>query len=318
MLDTHTFISILTLEREELLTVSIHLPADVREEFEGRLNDAFRSDTFSDKATAWNAERKQVIAEAMELHLLPAGAKFAREWLREETEDNLALKCADTLRGVRQLHSLFRSSHLLLNINLQRINFAPYVTPELKEGDTCSVLAVSWGKGDPKTDAVALVFLDEAGRLREHSHVDNLLDKENEDEFVDIIKRRQPDVIVIGGFSMSSAKLRARVRQIVSGGSHDPTAAYLGQAPPPPPANTEDFKIPVEWVHDEVARIYQNSKRATDEFSALSPLQRYCIGLARYAQGPVNEYAALGSDLLAISFKEDYQHMVSTASVYFG
>lgn len=65
--------------------------------------------------------------------------------------------------------------------------------------------------------------------------------------------------------------------------------------------------VPVVFVPDEVARIYQHSKRAADEFSVLPPIGRYCIGLARYTQSPVNEYAALGSDLVAITFDEDQQ-----------
>ena len=49
--------------------------------------DAFSSDSYSDTAKAWNAERSRVVTEAMEQHLLPVGAKWAREWLREEVED---------------------------------------------------------------------------------------------------------------------------------------------------------------------------------------------------------------------------------------
>lgn len=41
------------------------------------------------------------------------------------------------------------------------------MTPGMKLGDTASVLAVSWGKGDPHKDAITLVFVDEAGRMRE-------------------------------------------------------------------------------------------------------------------------------------------------------
>jgi hypothetical protein len=33
---------------------------------------------------------------------------------------------------------------------------------------------VSWGKGDPQKDPITLVFLDEAGRLREYTRTDNL------------------------------------------------------------------------------------------------------------------------------------------------
>lgn len=185
----------------------------------------------------------------------------------------------------------------------------------MQPGDTSSVLAVSWGKGDPKQDAITLVFVDEEGRLREHTKVDNLVDQELKDEFVDLLKRRRPDVIAIGGFSMATTRLAQQIKLLVGGGPpKDPESAPWGmeQPPPPPPTNDQAFDIPVIYVHDEVARIYQHSKRAADEFSALSPIAKYCVGLARYTQSPLNEYAALGVDVAAISYDEEDQHLVSS------
>lgn len=174
----------------------------------------------------------------------------------------------------------------------------------MKAGDIASVLAISWGKGDPHKDAITLVFVDEAGRLREHTKVDNLVDQEMRDEFADLLSRRKPDVIVIGGFSMATTKLVQRVKAILRG-------EQLGEEGwEPTPSNEQAFDIPVIYIFDEVARIYQHSKRAADEFSALSPTAKYCVGLARYTQSPLVEYAALGSDITAISFDED-QRLVS-------
>lgn len=173
----------------------------------------------------------------------------------------------------------------------------------MKPGEIPSVLAISWGKGDPHKDAITLVLIDEAGRLREHTKLDNLVDQELKDEFLDMLSRRKPDVIVIGGFSMATTKLAGRVKEVLRGESSD------GMPDSVPVSNGPAFDIPVIYVFDEVARIYQHSKRATDEFSALSPTAKYCVGLARYTQSPLLEYAALGSDISAISFDED-QHLV--------
>ena len=192
---------------------------------------------------------------------------------------------------------------------------APYITPELKPGDTASVLAVSWGKGDPQKDAITLVYLDEAGRLREHIKVDNLVDQDNRDDFTGLLKRRRPDVIVVGGFSMATTKLSSRVKAIVNGEplNAEPTAAGTdgwGAAEPHKEVNEQAFNIPVMYVRDEVARIYQHSRRAAEEFSALSPVAKYCVGLARYTQSPLNEYAALRQDITAITFEDEDQHLV--------
>mgnify|MGYP002400249757 FL=1 len=130
--------------------------------------------------------------------------------------------------------------------------------------------------------------------MRENTKLDNLHDAELLDEFYDILRRRKPDVIAIGGFSMTTLKLAHRIKEVLKG-SDD---------------NSQSFDIPVVYVRDEVARIYQHSKRANDEFPSLSPIAKYCVGLGRYIQSPLNEYAALGADITAITFSEEDQHLV--------
>ena len=186
----------------------------------------------------------------------------------------------------------------------------PYVTPTTQPGDTPSVLTISWGKGDPQKDAITMVFLDEAGRFREHMKIDNLVDEETKDQFRDLIQRRRPDVIAIGGFSLNTTKLSQRVKETV-GKKPPPEQLQSWNAEPPPPPTEGDLNVPVIYAQDEVARIFQHSKRAEEEFGALSTIARYCVGLARYVQSPLNEYAALGSDITAISFDEDCQQLVS-------
>ena len=77
----------------------------------------------------------------------------------------------------------------------------------MKPGDVPSILTMSQGKGDPQKDAIALVFVDQAGKLRERTKIDNLVDPELRDEFTDLLKRRRPNLIVISGFTMATSKL---------------------------------------------------------------------------------------------------------------
>jgi transcription elongation factor SPT6 len=182
---------------------------------------------------------------------------------------------------------------------------APYITRELKYGESASsVLAISWGKGDPHKDPITLVFVDEAGRMREHTKIDNLHDADNIDEFKDLLKRRKPDVAVVGGFTVATLKLMNRVKELFRGSSSNPSDQGWGTS------NEQAFDIPAIYVHDDVARIYHHSKRAAEEFSALPPNAKYCVGLARYVQSPLNEFAALGPDITAISLDKDNQHLV--------
>lgn len=197
----------------------------------------------------------------------------------------------------------------------KRIDIKPLFTGLSDEGlEAPKVLAVSWGDGDPKKDAISVVFVDPAGRLLEHAKFDNLMDKELENDFLDIVGRRRPDLVAIGGFSASTNRLYDRVRQLVI----DPDWAKAQEEQGKPIIEEATFdvrdldrRIPVKYVQDAVARIFQHSKRAEEEFGTLSVTTRYCIGLARYAQSPLNEYAALGQDITAITFDQDAQHLVS-------
>lgn len=287
MLDSAQFLHIIAAESEHLVNVSIYLTNEAKGRFERLLNDAFASDSYSDIAKAWNEERSRVVQEALDQHLVPVGMKWCREWLREEVEDALAVHCGNKLR--------------------ERIDVAPFAPADSQPGYSPSVLAISWGKGDPQKDAITIVMLDDMGRLREHVKIDNLVDQDYKDEFTDLLRRRRPDVIVVGGFSMATTKLSARVKELLSGKPAEGDPATPDWRPP---QNEQSFDIPVIYVRDEVARIYQHSKRATEEFSTLSPIAKYCVGLARYAQNPLNEYAALGADITAISFEDEDQHLI--------
>ena len=77
---------------------------------------------------------------------------------------------------------------------------------------------MSWGKGDPQKDVITIIYLDEGGRLREHTRLDNLVDEDNRKELRDILKRRRPDVITVGGFSIATAKLLLGVEQKLGDG----------------------------------------------------------------------------------------------------
>jgi len=303
---THKFLNILAAEANHFVTVSITMSDDEKSDFENDLVTAFISDSFSDTVNAWNAERRRIIAETMDQHLMPHGAKWTREWLREEVEDLLARQCGETLREVGSSGAIGE----LLAKGTQRIDVAPFKVDDFQPGETPAVLAVSWGKGDPQKDHITLVFLDEAGRLREHTRIDNLNDVEYQEEFRDFVRRRKPDVIAIGGFSVATTRLSLQVKETLHQTlAEDGTFANPGDA-------QEFSRMAITYVSDEVARKYQHSNRVADELASFSPIIKYCIGLARYVQNPLNEYTALGSDITTIVFEEQYQHLIPREKLF--
>jgi len=94
------FLHILAAESEHLITVSINIREDIRDQFVQDLIAAVSSDGYSEASRLWNAVRAQAVTEAMDKILLPFGAKWIREWLREEVEDVVARACGEELERV--------------------------------------------------------------------------------------------------------------------------------------------------------------------------------------------------------------------------
>ncbi|PVG00182.1 hypothetical protein CPB86DRAFT_871966 [Serendipita vermifera] len=294
MTKSSQFLHVMAAEADHLVTVQVGIPEETRRQFVDDLRQAVSSDGYSDASRLWNEVRAQAVTEAVDKHFLPYGAKWIREWLREEVEDWVARKCGDELE--------------------RRINVKPlfYDQPDFVL-DYPSVMAISWGDGDPRKDPISVVFLGGDGRLRDHAKFDNLKDKDLENEFLGLIKQRKPNFIVIGGFSPATHRLVEIIRPLVYDPDWVKAQTEKGHPPSDPVGfDNRDSKNPlhVKFVQDAVARIFQHSKRAAEEFGTLSLTSRYCIGLARYAQSPLNEYAALGADVTAISFDQDAQHLV--------
>jgi transcription elongation factor SPT6 len=101
MSESSQFLFMLEAEAKNLITITISLPSDSKAAFERRLTDALASDSFSEAAKSWNEQGYLVVQEVLDLHLLPLGAKWAREYIREEVEDVLASRVGTTLRKVR-------------------------------------------------------------------------------------------------------------------------------------------------------------------------------------------------------------------------
>jgi transcription elongation factor SPT6 len=106
LLSSSQFLYILRAEQEHLVNISIQLQPEAKSAFELRLNEAFASSSFSENAKAWNEERSRVVQETIEQHLIPAGVKWVREFIREEAEDYLANDCSAQLVKVRKRATL--------------------------------------------------------------------------------------------------------------------------------------------------------------------------------------------------------------------
>ncbi|OAQ35444.1 transcription elongation factor Spt6 [Linnemannia elongata AG-77] len=265
------YLQILQAQSEGLVKVEIKIPEEAN--YLQGVMDYFLSDNFSENSQKWNELRRKVLSTALKDSVFVLIERGMSEKLRTQAEEWVAKKCQTTLED--------------------KLMMAPYV-PRGARFDreySARVVAISHGAGSSK-DAIQVAFVDDKGKFMDHMKIDNLRDEKSQKDLIDFLDRRRPDVIVVGGFTVNTRRLVEQVEKVVG--------------------DLRELRgddISVIMTNDEVARLYQHSKAAQEDHPEANPLTRYCISLARLIQNPMNEYAALGRDLINIR-QHPLQHLV--------
>ncbi|KAL8713787.1 MAG: hypothetical protein Q9220_002314 [cf. Caloplaca sp. 1 TL-2023] len=275
------FLKMIRAEDEGLVEIKIRMQN--AESFTKKLYSEIESDNFSDNADAWNRARREVLDMALgKLNKLMA--RGVKENFKNECEDQIAQRCRDEF--------------------LKRLDQAPYKPKGMQLGTIPRVLALSNGAGAFGRDPVCWAWVEEDGRVLENGKFTDLFlgdpDRGQEDgadirTFVKLVDRRKPDVIGLSGFSADSRKLYKLIEEIIE------RKDLRGTEYEDEDGHERRDKLDLVIINDEVARLYQTSKRATMEHPGLAPLTKYCVGLAKYLQSPLKEYAALAKDIISIT-----------------
>lgn len=276
------FLKMLKAEDENLVEVKVRLrdPEKLRKE----LYKHIVTDAYSSVADAWNDERRNVVSAAFD-KLVLIMSKNVKESLRNQCEDTIALDCREDFS--------------------RKLDQAPYKPRGMKKGTTPRVLAMSLGGGTSGRDTVSWAYVSDDGRVLENGRFTELApgneeralpDGKDVEAFVEVVRRREPEIIGVSGWSPETRRLIANLEEIVK--SHDLRGASY--------ADDDDREVSdlleVVTVNDEVARLFKTSMKAREQYPGLADLTLYCIALAKYLQDPLKEYAALGRDLVSITF----------------
>ncbi|EAL22689.1 hypothetical protein CNBB1380 [Cryptococcus deneoformans B-3501A] len=299
--DSPQFVHMLKAEEEGLINIAFDIREDMLASFTDALIRCCRSNDYGEIASAWNEVRMEVCNTLVKKHLMPMASKWIKEHLRTQAEEYIAERCREELE--------------------LRVNVRPYASSGMEQGETPSVLAITNGKGDIR-DAVMAVMLDDEGNVRTQTKFDNLRDEEDKTMFIELLEKRKPKVVVIGGFSAQTARLKDAA--LVAIRQH--AIELLGQNPPVSDAypDHEGFQyamaeydeklkahlIPLIFVNDATARLYMSSEEAEKEHPNLPLNGRYALGLARYAQNPLNAYCKLGKHIASVTFMEHHQKLI--------
>ncbi|WPH01503.1 transcription elongation factor SPT6 [Acrodontium crateriforme] len=282
------FLRMLKAESDGLVEVRVRLQNERR--IKEDLQRAIESDNFSEVADAWNALRKEVLDLAMKkLHKIIA--KGVKDNLKNECENKIASSCREAC--------------------INKLDQAPFKPRGMELGTLPRVLALTNGNGN-RGDAICWAYMEENGRVQENGKFTDLRvgnpekyisDGKDVAAFIELVDRRKPDVVAVGGWSVETRTLYKDLQNLIQ--QHDLRGT------PYEDEEDREQQDPLEVVitNDEVARLYYDSPRAAVDHPGIAPLARYAIALAKYMQNPLKEYAALGKDIISISFDPN-QHLI--------
>ncbi|WWC89746.1 transcription elongation factor SPT6 [Kwoniella dendrophila CBS 6074] len=300
--DSPQFLHMLKAEEEGLITITLDADDSQIQSFVETLVRCCRSNDYGEISTAWNALRAEICSDVTRKYLVPSAARWLKEHLKTEADEFVADRCRSELE--------------------LRVNVRPFASVNMDPGETPSVLALTNGKGEIR-DAIMAVMLDDDGNIRTQTKFDNLRDELDKQSFVELVEKRKPNVVVIGGMSVQAARLRDDVAPAL----RESAIRTYGQNPPVSEAygNHEQYQgdlaiydkqlaqhlVPLIFVNDATARLYMNSEEAEKEHPNLPVNGRYALALARYTQNPLNAYAKLGKQIASVTFMEHHQKLIN-------
>ena len=283
------YLKMLKAEEEGLIDVKVKLQN--HEAYKKQLYKHIETDNYSSVADAWNKARREVVGLALDKVMVIMG-RLAKENLKTQCETEISDECRDAFRA--------------------RLDQAPYQPSGMKKGTTPRVMTLSSGRGVPGRDPIYWAYLSDDGRVMENGKFVELAPADRERgvpdgsdvaAFLEVVRRREPEVIGVSGFSPDTRKIHSNITTIVKDHNlRGPTYADEDDR------DRSDL-LEVVTVNDEVARLYMTSEKAKTDHPGYAQLTHYCVALARYLQDPIKEYSMLGRDVISISF-DPAQHLL--------
>lgn len=283
------FLRMLDAEQRGLVEVRIRL--EDKDRLRRDLRQRLESDNLSDAASDWNVLRREALDVALE-KLGRVMVKGVKETLKDTCENKLARKCRNEFST--------------------RLDQAPYRPKGDSKGGRSRVFVLTNGAGrDRDGTLIHWAMVDPGTGMIDHGQFTDLRSANQDrgipagadvDSFVNVVDKYGPDLIGISGFSPDTANLHKDLTNIIN--DRDLVINFEDAD-----GNSQQERHPVLYLNDETARHYYLSDLARQEHPALEPMTRYCIGIARYAHGPLKEYAILGSAVSEVKF-DTYQDLI--------
>lgn len=236
------------------------------------------SDGASESSIAWNKLRRECLDVAIK-KMIPNIIMTVKEKIRSTCERLLFFQVRDSF--------------------INKVDQAPYIPFPNRKGMVSRVLALTNGEGK-KDSAIIAIAMDFDGTISQHVKFDeSIRDPEFERKLLNLIDRFKPEVVAVSGYNVNCAPLKKRVEEIVKT-NNKTTVAEEDEYSADNKDSENEVELPVIYVNNETARMFEYSDHANEEFSDKPVVAKFCIGIARYVQNPLLEYISLGETVTSI------------------
>ncbi|RUS83311.1 hypothetical protein EGW08_008933 [Elysia chlorotica] len=287
------FLKLILAEEEGLLTISIKM--DEEDDSSGLVSSYFEEikqlyyrDEFSHLVQQWNNQRSEALKRALYKILYPQMEKELRAKLASEAREGVLKACA------RRLYNWLKVAPYQVDQQVQ---------DELDDGNTEDKQRILGIAFSTNMDTPAFgALIDGDASVMEYIRLENITKRKNAwrerdkklkekdlEKLKEFIAEKEPHVIAVTSESRQALMIIDDIKGILS-------ELEMEQQMPP---------INVELVDNELAMIFENTNRATNEFRDYPPPLRHAISIARRLQDPLCEFAQLcnpDEDILCLKY----------------
>jgi transcription elongation factor SPT6 len=291
------FLLILKAEGEGYIKMTIDLPPTaIENELKKIMEVHFLSENSDPVANAWNEQRKLVIDASLKDYLIPLFCFQTRERLKKEAEEYVTRMCTERLERTL-MAGPYKPPQRSTDYWTQTSNQdSEWHDDSGKEEEPVTVLACKFRRLNEEGSKTYVVFLDNDGEVLAHESYQFSPSSRFEDTeaFGKFIDKNRPSVIAISADHYEATQLLKTAKELVERlKQNDPSFPY----------------IHVTCVDPSVANIYQNSRRAIEEFPSFPPGLRHAISIGRRLLDPLMEFAGLCNEDRELLSLKLHRHM---------
>lgn len=264
------FLRLCMAENDKLITITISetIEGNTSSSYLEEVKQFYQRDEFSKNVQAWNALRVQCVEEALTKMVLPEMRKELKSILLNEAKEAVMRACCERLRE-------------WIKVAPYSVNFADDEDDEWDTSKGLRIMGIAYD--DDPSVAAFCAMINPDGEVTDYQRLSNLTRRQRKtadtEVLTNFLRTKKPHVIAIAGESVKALNIQKDIREIVKN-----------------LVDEEQFpQIEVEIINNDLAKLYANSNKGTNDFREYPLILRQAVSIARRLYDPLVEFSQMCS-----------------------